>query len=205
MQMPKSELNMADDPFPCEALELAVASMRNGEEAVVAAHDPTFAFGAAGLPGIVPPDAVVSYRVTLHDFKDGPADYELEAADKAARAASLKDRGNAFFKKGALRRARRLYEKAEAAARPAGAADAGGDAELAALQQSIALNLAAVSLKEGRPREAIVNCNKVCSLSSWRKAQLLLPHESRQCADEDDSELLKAGKLNLTGQSCQQL
>ena len=108
-------MRIAEDPFPCEALELAIASMRNGEEADVTVHDPSFAFGAAGLPGIVPPAAVVTYHVTLHNFKDGPASFELDDAGKVQRLEELKARGNGYFKKGALRRARRFYEKAEQA------------------------------------------------------------------------------------------
>ena len=165
--MTSTELSMAADPFPCEALELAVASMRNGEQASVTAYDPTYAFGAAGVPNVVPPNAVVTYVLFLHDFKDGTANYELSDPDKAARAEDLKQRGNKFFKAGALRRARRLYDKAE---NITGMAEADGPAaaQLEEVKLSVAANMSAVCLKEGLPKECIINCNKVRALPQGR-------------------------------------
>ena len=174
LQMAESELKMEADPFPCWALALAVADMRAGEEALVTVHDPAFAFGAAGVPGAVPANAVVTYHVTLHDFTDGPASYEVSARERVELANKLKARGNTFFKAGALRRARALYEKANdyAGFEDNGASgDAGDESEGAGtgdevarvgdVKASIALNLAAVALREGRSKEALVQCNKV--------------------------------------------
>jgi hypothetical protein len=160
MQMPETEFKMHDDPFPCEALELAVTSMRNGEDATITVHDATFAFGAAGLPGVVPPNEAVSYRVTLHNFKDGPANYELDGAAKVERAESLKERGNKWFKVNALGRARRMYDKAETIASQSVGCSTEQSAALADVQRSVALNLAAVALKKGNAQEAITSCNK---------------------------------------------
>ena len=157
---------MAEDPFPCEALELAVASMRNGEEADVEVRDVSFAFGEAGLPGIVPPGAVVTYHVTLHDFTDGVANYELDDAAKLARAEALKARGNRAFKAGALRKARRMYDDVEAITSLAEGAAAEESAALKELGTSVTLNLAAIALREGDNKKCAALCTKVRLLAA---------------------------------------
>jgi hypothetical protein len=90
---------MAEDAWPCEALELAVASMKDTEEAEVLVKDPAFGFGAAGAPDAgVPPGAAVSYFLQLHSFENGPENFDLSGAEKLARGTEYKDRGNTAFK-----------------------------------------------------------------------------------------------------------
>lgn len=97
--MSKRAIKMEDDAWPCEALELAVASMKDTEEADVIVNDPAFGFGAAGAPDAgVPAGAVVTYNLRLHSFVNGPDTYDMSGADKLERATSFKTRGNAAFK-----------------------------------------------------------------------------------------------------------
>jgi hypothetical protein len=161
-QMSKTELNMADDPFPCEALELAVASMRNGEEALIKVMDPKYGFGEAGLEGVVPPGELVCYHVTLHDFKDGPENYELDGPAKVHRAEQLKERGNKAFKVGALWKAQRMYDAVESLSDGTpGEASEEDKGRLSAIHMATMLNLAAIALKEGKDKKCLTICSKV--------------------------------------------
>lgn len=159
--MTETEFALAEDPFPCEALELAVASMRNGEEAEVEVREPKFAFGEAGLPGIVPPGAVVTYHVTLHSFTDGPANYELDGAGKMERAEHLKARGNRAFRAGALWKARRMYDDVESITSLNEGMDGEQTAALKDIGTSVTLNLAAIALREGDNKRCAALCSKV--------------------------------------------
>jgi hypothetical protein len=162
LQLSEEELNMGEDSFPCEALELAVGSMRSGEEALIKVVEPKYAFGEIGLAGVVPPAEVVSYHVTLHSFKDGPENYELDGPGKAQRAEQLKERGNKAFKAGALWKARRMYDLVESLADGVpGNASEEDKARLAAVRLATNLNLAAIALKEGQDKKCLSMCAKV--------------------------------------------
>ena len=111
MQEENKEVVIDNDEFPCEGLELAVMQMKSNEVAEVTIHDPSLAFGEAGLPGKVPPQAVVVFTVELHSFTKGKESWELTLGDKLELAAKRKGLGNSAFKAGRYMRAQRMYKK----------------------------------------------------------------------------------------------
>lgn len=166
MQADNVELTTCDDQFPCAGLEMAVCSMKEGEVAEVVINDSSLAFGSEGLPASnVPADAVVTYTVTVHSFVNGKEAFELDAPQKLELAQKRKAQGNAAFKKGHWSTAAALYTKAESAVSAEASFEADAKVTVAALQQSVALNQAAVALKIGKYKEAAGHANKVLDKS----------------------------------------
>lgn len=154
----------SNEQFPCDALELAVMSMREGEVAEVAVHDAVYGFGAAGAPPAVPPGALVTYHIELHDFKNGVEAFEMETAAKLDRADKFKLQGNAAFKAGNYRKARRLYEKVESSLSYDDSFGAADKARSRDIKLSCNLNMSAVSLKMGDHRGAASYAGKVLAV-----------------------------------------
>lgn len=150
-----------EEPFPNEAVELAVVSMRSAEEAIITVHDPDFAFGATGVEGVVPPNEVVKYHIVLHSFEAGPENWDMNSEQKLARAEDLKRRGNNAMKAGKLGKAQRLYTKVDnTLTNDQGFTDE-EKAKQREIQVSASLNTAAAALKLNKHKECIQECNKV--------------------------------------------
>ena len=196
--MVEVNLKVPDDPFPNEAVELAVMSMRHGEEAEVSVHDASYAFGAAGVQGKVPANELVSYYVHLHSFTNGPEHWDLAPAQKIEFADALKGRGNGAMKAGNLGRARRLYEKVSNML--TNDTDFSEEEKVAAreVQVSTSLNTAAAALKLGKTRDCITECTKVLDKRSgnvkalYRRSQAYLEQGDMLEAETD----LKNALLN---------
>ena len=184
-------LKVPDDSFPCEAVELAVMSMRHGEEAEVSVHDASFAFGAAGLDGKVPANELVSYYVHLHSFTNGPEHWDLTPAQKVELAEGLKGRGNKAMKAGTLGRARRLYEKVNNMLTNDTDFTEEEKAASREVQVSASLNTAAAALKLGKTRDCITECTKVLDKRSgnvkalYRRSQAYLEQGDMLEAETD--------------------
>lgn len=210
MQVVESTLKVQDDPFPNEALELAVMSMRHGEEAEVSVRDSRYAFGAAGLEGKVPANELVSYYVNLHSFTNGQDHWDMTPTQKIEMAEGLKGRGNQAMKAGNLGRARRLYEKVSnmlSMEHEFTEADKSASREV---QISTSLNTAAAALKQGKLRDCISECNKVLEKRSghvkalYRRSQAYLEQgdyleaemdlKSALLSDPDSKDLAAAQK-----------
>lgn len=184
-------LKVQDDPFPNEAMELAVMSMRHGEEAEVSVHDARYAFGAAELDSKVPANELVSYYVNLHSFTNGPDSWDLTVAQKIEMAEGLKGRGNQALKAGNLGRARRLYEKVSGMLTMD--TDFSEEEKVAAraIQTSTSLNTAAAALKQGKHRDCITECSKVLEKHSgnvkalYRRSQAYLEQGDMLEAETD--------------------
>lgn len=150
-----------EDPFPNEAVELAVMSMRSGEEASITVHEPNFAFGATGVEGVVPPNEVVKYHIVLHSFEAGPETWDMNAQQKLVRAEDLKARGNAAMKAGKLGKAQRLYTRVENIFSNDSGFSEEDKAQQREIQVSASLNTAAAALKLKKYTECIQECTKV--------------------------------------------
>jgi FK506-binding protein 4/5 len=185
------KLKVEDDPFPNEAVELAVMSMRHGEEAEVSVNDAHYAFGAAGLEGKVPANELVSYYINLHSFTNGPDHWDLNPAQKIEMAEGLKRRGNQAMKAANLGRARRMYEKVGNMLSMDNDFSEEEKAASRDLQVSVSLNIAAAALKQGKHRDCIAECNKVLEKRSgnvkalYRRSQAYLEQGDMLEAETD--------------------
>eukprot|EP01025_Chloroclados_australasicus_P024275 TRINITY_DN24401_c0_g4_i1.p1 TRINITY_DN24401_c0_g4~~TRINITY_DN24401_c0_g4_i1.p1 ORF type:complete len:274 (-),score=45.97 TRINITY_DN24401_c0_g4_i1:98-847(-) len=138
--------------------------MKAGEIVDAVVSDPTYAFGAAGKPDAsppIPPNAVVKYHVELHSFENGKSAFQLEPAEKLARAEKFKDLGNTAFKAGALARAARYYSKVADTLTADHDFSADEKAKSRDIQASTSLNRAAVDLKSQRYQGCLAHCNNV--------------------------------------------
>eukprot|EP00892_Ulva_mutabilis_P008035 jgi/Ulvmu1/5603/UM023_0140.1 len=160
-QMKEFKCKVNEDPFPNEAVELAVMSMRSGEEAIITVHEPEYAFGAAGVEGVVPPNEVVKYNIVLHSFEAGPENWDMTSEQKLARADDLKQRGNQAMKAGKLGKAQRLYTKVDNTLTNDQGFSEEEKIKQREIQVSASLNKAAASLKLGNYKECIAECKKV--------------------------------------------
>jgi len=148
---------------PCEGFELAVASMKKGERALVTLS-PAYAAGAPHprLPEL-PAGAEVTYDLTLVDFVKGKDTWEMSPEEKVAAAAAGKEKGNAAFKGGRWERAAALWSRAQQAIEHDDAFSADAKAAAREVARSLNLNLAAAHLKTGRYAEARKAADKVLS------------------------------------------
>lgn len=186
-----------EDPFPNEAVHLAVESMRSGEDAVITVHEPGFAFGASGVEGVVPPHEVVKYHIVLHSFEAGPENWDMNSEQKLARAEDLKRRGNDAMKAGKLGKAQRLYTKVDNTLTNDQGFSEEEKAKQREIQMSASLNTAAAALKLKKYKECIQECNKVLEKrpnhvkALYRRSQAYLERGDMLEAEND----LKAAML----------
>lgn len=163
------------------AWDAGFGTMAAGEAALLVASAAA-AYGAAGSPPTIPPDATLYFEVELLSF--GPKKkqtWEMTNAEKRAAAEAAKADGNAAFAKGDLAGAADAYargvecvdavydddgEGGDGAALggeggpPAGGdAPAGAPAPLRALRAALHLNAAAVALKRGDFAGALKSAN----------------------------------------------
>lgn len=197
LQIKDLKCKVNEEPFPNEAVELAVMSMRSGEEAIINVHEPDFAFGAVGVEGVVPPNEAVKYRIVLHSFEAGPENWDMSSEQKLARAEDLKQRGNQAMKAGKLGKAQRLYTKVDnTLTNDQGFSDE-EKAKQREIQVSASLNKAAAALKLGNYKECIQECKKVLDKrpshvkALYRRSQAYLEQGDMLEAEND----LKAAML----------
>lgn len=199
--MKEFKCKVNEEPFPNEAVELAVMSMRSGEEAIITVHEPTFAFGAAGVEGVVPSNEIVSYNIVLHSFDNGPETWDMTAEQKLARAEDLKQRGNKAMQIGKLGKAQRLYTKVDNTLTNNQGFSEDEKAKQRDIQVSASLNKAAAALKLGNYKECIQECQKVLEKrpghvkALYRRSQAYLEQGDMLEAEND----LKAAMLEDPG------
>jgi tetratricopeptide (TPR) repeat protein len=151
-----------------EGLELAVCKMKKGEVALVTVA-PKHAFAATGAPAggdrgllaAVPPEATVTYEVTLQSFEKSKETWEMDVSEKVEAALALKERGNAAFKAGRFDRAVKMWGRAMQAIEYDNSFDKESRRDTRGVKRSCNLNLAAAHLKAGRPVDARKAADKV--------------------------------------------
>ncbi|EGG23595.1 hypothetical protein DFA_05729 [Cavenderia fasciculata] len=93
-----------------DAVELAVKSMRVGEEAEIVSTQ-RYAFGKHGLPPFIPPNTSVIYKIQLISFKlDTLHDYN-SFQGLISKSLKEKDRGNNYFNQQKFKLAMKYYIK----------------------------------------------------------------------------------------------
>lgn len=74
---------------------------------------PGYAFGEAGHEAYkIPPNAVIEYTVTLHDFEKEPESWRLNPEESLEQAKLVKDKATGFLKKEKYPLAIKIYHKA---------------------------------------------------------------------------------------------
>lgn len=154
---------VVDEGHVVEGLDLGLMKMVKGERALLTIS-PEYGYGDAGKEGLlvpVPPNATLLYDVELIDFDNPKESWEMSDGEKVDAAKVFKEKGNAAFKAGRLKRAVTCYDKAASMV----AVDKAFAEDLLAaskeLKKSCWLNLAAVYLKQGNKKKVLENCNKV--------------------------------------------
>eukprot|EP00775_Hariotina_reticulata_P005268 gene5268-5503_t len=214
---------VTDDEQVPEGLELAVASMKAEEKAIITVTDPQMTkVPEGGVAGTgVPPGEGAVYEVTLESFTKAKEKWEMNNTEKLAAATARKEKGNAAYKAGSLARAARQYNAAVEAAtsiteRDMGPSSTGmdaleeNDAAAAAAPSTARLmsqarevkkacmnNWAAVELKRHNWAEAAKQASKVLDLDPSNVKALYRRAQARMALNELlEAELdVKAGLL----------
>lgn len=153
-----------------KAWDVAFASMRKGEKAVITAP-PDAAYGAAGAPPAIPPAATLKFEVELLGFGPKPKElFEMTAGERLAAAEEHKKAGNAAFTSGDMGAAEASYLEALRMLNGLGddePLDEGGAeqaAQLTALRVAVNNNYAAILVKQARWAEAKGKASAVLAL-----------------------------------------
>jgi peptidylprolyl isomerase len=133
-----------------------VATMKTGEIAELVCA-PEYAYGAAGSPPKIPPNATLKFEVEMIDFTE-----PLDAPEKKVDAAlAKKEEGNKYFKAGQYTNAKSAYEKGKELIQDTW--DAENDVQKMAAELTIALgaNITMCSLKLSKYGDAIKEAKEV--------------------------------------------
>ena len=91
---------------------IAFAKMKKGEKAIITATGP-YAYGAAGSPPLIPPNATLKFEVELLNFHPKKKEmWELNSKEKYDGAVALKAEGTEAFKAGDFETAEDRYSDA---------------------------------------------------------------------------------------------
>jgi tetratricopeptide (TPR) repeat protein len=120
-----------------------------------------------GWTASVPPNATVTYDVTLMDFVKAKETWDMSVEEKLEAATVSKDKGNVAFKAGKLDRAQKLWERAKQAIEYDDSFEPDQKKTAREIKRSCELNLAALHLKEGRFVEARKAADKVLDADSF--------------------------------------
>ncbi|KAG6478260.1 hypothetical protein ZIOFF_061695 [Zingiber officinale] len=181
-----------DEEQVIEGLDLAVATMKKGEIALVTIP-PEYAFLSTESKqdlAVVPPNSTVIYEVELVSFVKEKESWDMNTEEKIEAAAKKKEEGNALFKLGKYARASKRYEKGEKFVEHDSSFSDDEKKQSRALKAACNLNNAACKLKLKNYKEAEKLCTKVLELESrnvkalYRRAQAYI-----QLADLDLAEL----------------
>lgn len=92
-------------------VEVALKKMRQGERARVTVR-PKFGFGSRGSEALgVPPNATLSYELTLHKFEKPKESWRMEKAEKVEQSELLRTKGASLCHAGKWEMAARCYKK----------------------------------------------------------------------------------------------
>jgi len=144
------------------------ATMTKGEKAVLTIRE-DYGYGASGS-GKIPGGATLIFEVQLHDFGEKPKElHEMDAAERLAKAATLKEEGTAAFRAKKFAQAGRLYgeaarhlENLETA--PGGAPTADQEVEARTLLVAASNNAAACMLKTNDYAAAVTHARSALAL-----------------------------------------
>ncbi|EGR30370.1 peptidyl-prolyl cis-trans isomerase, putative [Ichthyophthirius multifiliis] len=133
-----------------------VASMKRGEKALLTCTAP-YAYGEAGSPPQIPPNATLQFEVELLNFKDKEKtkwDYSLE--ERAEIGKKYKEEGNQAFKQGKMEEAVKLYDQG------IDYVDFGNEVNGSTeLRMTLYLNQSAVLMKQQKWEKVVKNCDIV--------------------------------------------
>lgn len=94
-------------------VEHGLEKMSQGEVARLVIK-PKYAFGSTGHKVFnIPPNATVTYRVTLNEFEKAVESWKLDADESLKQGILLKEKGTNYFKQEKYKLALKFYEKAQ--------------------------------------------------------------------------------------------
>lgn len=172
------------------------ATMKKGEKAILTCKS-EYAYGKAGSPPNIPPDATLEFEVELIDFHPKKKEkWEMSDEEKKEEATKCKTEGNDLFKAGKYKEAVAIYKD--------GVSYVENSDENNDLFITLNLNIAMCDLKTNDYTEAIEKCSEVIKKDENNVKALY----RRGCAytsfgmfDEAKSDLIKAAKLDPKNKS----
>ncbi|MCL7039506.1 hypothetical protein MKW94_024613 [Papaver nudicaule] len=155
-----------DEEEIIEGLDMAVATMKRGEFAIVIIN-PEYGYGSSETKtkfAVVPPNSILYYEVEMVGFTKVTESWDMEAAQKLEYAAKRKEEGNIYFKAGKYKRASLRYDMAAKYVEFESTFDEGQKKVGHFFKVSCHLNNASCKLKLKEFREAASLCTKVLKL-----------------------------------------
>jgi peptidylprolyl isomerase len=133
-----------------------VATMKTGEIAELVCA-PDYAYGAAGSPPKIPPNATLKFEVEVIGFTE-----PVDTPEKKVEAASAKkEEGNQYFKDGQYENAKFAYEKGKELVQDIWGVENDAQKKAGELKIALGANITMCSLKLGDYGEAIKEAKEV--------------------------------------------
>eukprot|EP00053_Salpingoeca_punica_P016467 m.155719 g.155719 ORF g.155719 m.155719 type:complete len:488 (-) comp16969_c3_seq3:319-1782(-) len=196
-----------DDGTVCSGLDLAVKSMKEGEEATFVIQ-PALAYGDKGSEEWgVPPNAVLHAALTLVSFTSEDT-WSLGTKEKLESMEAKKNLGNELFKKGDYERALRRYDMAINMVSSTYNFNDEEKKEVEQKKLSCYLNKAQCQLKTRHLRDAIHSCDSALELDKqnlkglYRRGTAYLELNEWDDAEKDMQALLAIEPSNTSALQC---
>ncbi|KAK9813598.1 hypothetical protein WJX73_009452 [Symbiochloris irregularis] len=195
---------VADEEQVVEGLDLAVMKMKPGEKSVVTIA-PKYAWGDQefkGSKGTVPKGATIVYTVELVSISKAKEAYEMNNAEKLAKASERKEAGNELFRRGSNQAAVKRYKKALDMINYDDQFAAEEKRQSTDIKKSCNLNLAAAYLKLQDYTQSQQAAGKVLvqdasnTKALYRRAQAYLASQDFVEAEQDIKSMLAADSTN---------
>jgi len=139
---------------------IGVATMKKGERSLFTIK-PEYAYGAAGSPPSIPPNATLKFEIKLLDFRvREKSKWDFQPEERVKMAKEFKDAGNEMFKKGDLDAAVKEYEKC------LDYIEFVKEGDVATLEVSVRNNLALIMIKKKNYPAAITHTKKAIEIDS---------------------------------------
>jgi len=147
----------------CDVLELAVADMKKGEEAVITVTGAAVASSSEAKLELsdVSEAKIVVFKVRLEDFEKGKDTWSMSEEEKLEHGNSRKEVGSALFKAGRLELALARYKKAVEMFAYIDNFKDDNKQKAKQLKKACELNKAMVYLKLGNYVETICSCDSI--------------------------------------------
>ncbi|KAK9069489.1 hypothetical protein SSX86_011393 [Deinandra increscens subsp. villosa] len=191
---------ITDEEQVIGGLDLAVATMKKGEQAILTiSHE--YGYGSQEVNSdlaVIPPFSTLVFEVEVIDFEKEKAPWEMANHERIKTAGKKKEEANLLFKNGKYQRAAKKYYKAVDYVGEEGQFGDDDNNIVKLLKISCWLNGAACSLKLNDHQEAIKLCSKVLEIefynvkALYRRAKAFMEISDLQLAELDIKKALEA-------------